>query len=161
MIEFPIQLRRVWAQVALVSLALFVLAACQSRPSPPDPVVSAVRDNDAQRVGQYLAEGGDPDKLSPGGDSLLYVATGARGGIEVMRKLLIGGASINLTNPEGRTALHNAAGWCHVPMVTELLDAGADPGVVDGSGQTPLDSVCSGPLDLRHEVIALLGGSGS
>ena len=140
--------------------ALCVLAACQPRPGPPDPVVSAVRENDDQRVGQYLAEGGDPNRVSSNGEPLLYVATGSRGGIEVMRRLLIGGANIQATNNSGRTALHNAAGWCHVEMVEELLAAGADSAATDNDGNTPVDTVCSGPLDLRAEVITLLGGTG-
>ncbi len=154
------QLRSGPARVLLVLTALAVLAACQPRPGPPDPVVSAVRDNNEQRVGQYLAEGGDPNRVSNNGEPLLYVATGSRGGIEVMRRLLLGGANIEATNSSGRTALHNAAGWCHVQMVEELLAAGADTSATDNDGNTPLDTVCSGPLDLRAEVITLLGGTG-
>lgn len=150
----------IWGRAALVFALVVAIAACQPRPGAADPVVSAVRDNDARRIGQYLAEGGDPNRLSSTGDPLLYVATGSRGGVEVMRELLIGGANTQLTNSTGRTALHNAAGWCHAQMVLDLIDMGADPTAVDNEGKTPLDSVCSGPLDAREEVIALLSASG-
>lgn len=148
------------ARTAAALTAVLVLAACQPRPGPPDPVVSAVRDNNEQRVGQYLAEGGDPNRVSSNGEPLLYVATGSRGGIEVMRRLLTGGANIEGTNRNGRTALHNAAGWCHVQMVEELLAAGADPSATDNEGNMPVDTTCSGPLDVREDVITLLGGTG-
>lgn len=141
-------------------LILASVAGCQPRATPDDPVFAAVRSNDAGRIGQYLAEGGDPNRLDPRGESLLHVATGARGGEAVARALLIGGADPDVKNAQGRTPLHNAAGWCDLDTVRILIEAGADTSMADIDGQTPVDAVCAEPLDRRHETIALLSGAG-
>jgi len=133
-----------------------LLAACQPRAVAEDPVVGAVVRNDAAAVRDYLAGGGDPDLANREGDSLLYIAAGARGGIEVARLLIAAGASLEAGSADGRTALANAAGWCDVEMVRMLLAAGADAAKVPRNGKTLEESVCSAPVDRRGVVLALL-----
>lgn len=144
----------VWGGMAML------VGGCQQRAAPDDPVFAAVRNNDAGRIGQYMAEGGDPGRTNARGESLLHVATGARGGGDVLRALLIGGAEANVKNQYGRTPLHNAAAWCDLVALQLLLEAGADTGIVSNDGQTALDAVCAEPLDRRHDAIALLEGAG-
>jgi len=144
----------------LLAASAMILAGCQQRAGPENSIFSVVRDNNADRVQQYLAEGGDPDLTNDQGDSLLFIASGPRGGLQVVEALLVGGADTGLTSAEGRTALHNAAGWCDVAIVETLLEAGADPMREDGEGRTPADNVCAEPADRRAAVLETLEGAG-
>jgi ankyrin repeat protein len=84
------------------------------------------------------------------------VATGNRGGPEVTRILLLAGADVNAVNQSKRTPLHNAASWCTIESVEMLLDAGADPYLVDDDGRTALDATCKQPAQSRSVVVDLL-----
>lgn len=134
-----------------------ILAGCQQRAVAENDIFTVVRSNNADRLTQYLAEGGDPDLVDSQGDSLLYLATGAKGGIEVTRVLVTGGAQIDLANADGRTPLHNAAGWCNVDIVAVLVAGGADLDAVDGSGKSVEETVCARPADRRAETLILIG----
>ncbi len=50
---------------------------------------------------------------------------------EAVEALLEGGAAINLANIKGSTALHLAANNGHEDCVRVILEARADPGLVD------------------------------
>lgn len=149
-----------WTGLAMAGFAVLGLAGCQQRAVSEDPVFDVVRDNDVARVGQYLAEGGDPNRTNTRGETLLYVASGARGGTDVVRTLLLGGADLDLGNSVGRSPLHNASGWCNVETVLVLLDSGADATATDNDGDKPIDVVCVEPVDRRHAVISLLTEAG-
>ncbi len=155
----PLALFRLVAKRLVLILGLLVgsvaLAGCQSQGTPDDPVFSLVRDNDASRVGQYLAEGGDPNLVNADGDGLLYVASGARGGIEVVNLLLLAGADLDQTSNQGRTPLHTAAAWCNVDIVEALLNAGARTDISNSENKIALDVVCARPRERREQVIAL------
>ncbi|VAW14851.1 hypothetical protein MNBD_ALPHA12-1201 [hydrothermal vent metagenome] len=143
--------------ILILGLLLVVgaLAGCQPRGVADDPVFSAVRNNDAIQLGKYLAEGGNPDIRDANGDNLLYVASGARGGLEVVNQLLLAGADIDQTSNKGRTPLHTAAAWCNVDIVAALLNAGARVDIMNDENKNALDVVCARPLDRREQVIAL------
>lgn len=136
-------------------ICCFVLVACQPRAVADDPIVGEVVNNNTAAISAFLANGGDPDLKDRNGDPLLYIAVGARGGIEAATVLLNGGADPNGVSAEGRSVLANAAGWCDIDSVRLLLSAGAQPGALleDGSIE---NSVCKAPLDRRQAVITLL-----
>lgn len=119
-------------------------------------VVQAVRDNDVLAVLEYLDGGGDADATSCDGDSLVYIATGPRGGTDVLSALLDVGADPDKRSEEGRTPLMNAAGWCDLAAVTMLLQAGADPAVEAPGGRSALSSVCYEPADRRAATLELI-----
>lgn len=60
--------------------------------------------------------------------------------VEVIRALLKRGATVELADFEGNTALHMTAGQYHTPveLIKVLLDAKADPNALNNSGETPL-----------------------
>ncbi len=150
--------RQIWLilrSVAIV-MALGFLAACQpGGSSDENPVFTLVRNNDAAGLQRYLAEGGDPDIISSDGDSLLYVASGAKGGIEVVVQLLLAGADTEQVSRQNRTPLHTAAAWCNERIVKALLDAGASATALNSEGKTPPEVVCAQPYERRDPVIAL------
>ena len=53
--------------------------------------------------------------------------------------LLAHKADVRAQNKEGRTALHCAAGYGYLEVVTQLLAKGADARVEDAEGKTAMD----------------------
>lgn len=110
-----------------------------------DPIHSAARMRDLQRVQQELDAGVDadvPNGLAANGDggntALWFAAQGpAPGGLEVARLLINAGAEINRKCEHGRTALQMAAAWGHLDVVQLLIEHGADPTIRDDQGMTP------------------------
>ena len=142
-------------RVLTVLLGILVLAACQPTADPNNAIFTVVRNNDASKLGKFLTEGGNPNLVDANGDTLLYVASGARGGLEVVNLLLLAGADIDKTSNQGRTPLHTAAAWCNVDIVAALLNAGARTDIMNDENKNALDVVCARPLDRREQVIAL------
>ncbi|MEX0627713.1 MAG: ankyrin repeat domain-containing protein [Cucumibacter sp.] len=170
--------KRTWS-LALLVLAASALAACDQSPSGPGgaasppsedasaqntpagrctdpPVLTPVRENLAISVRSYTLTGGNLDQFACSGESLIYVATGPRGGISVLRALIEGGADLENGTRDGRTPLMNAVHLCNVAAVRILLEAGADAARAGPAGETMLDLVCAEPADQRAEIVALL-----
>jgi len=142
----------------IVVLLALLIGACQ--PSEPQQGIeseafSAVRNNDAVKLGQFLEQGVIPDAMNEDGDALLYVASGVKGGFEVAELLIAAGADLNLISREGRTALHTAVAWCNSQIVALLLEAGARTDIVNSEGKIAIDVVCSRPPQRREQVLAL------
>lgn len=147
------------ARIALAGLAVAGLWGCQPRDGKEAEIAAAVRDNDVAAVRQYLESGGDPDAVSRDGAPLIYLATGPRGGVEVLAVLIASGADLEQTAENARTPLMNAAGWCDAQMVEMLLEAGANAAYTTPGGDTIRGAVCAGPLDRRAAVLNLLDGA--
>ena len=62
-------------------------------------------------------------------------------GFDIWHDLGDYGARINAQDADGYTPLHIAAGYQYVETVAQLLEAGADPDLEDGSGRTPLQLI--------------------
>ncbi|MCB1517913.1 MAG: ankyrin repeat domain-containing protein [Hyphomicrobiaceae bacterium] len=146
-----------WLPGLLIVLIIVPVAGCsQTRPQKEPPIVTAVIQNDVTVVRQYLAEGGDPDYVTSEGDPLIYLATGARGGLAVTEALIVAGANLSAVNADGRPPLHNAAGWCNVAIVDMLIRAGASLTQTGKGGESLEDSVCARPPDRRQEVLDMI-----
>lgn len=65
--------------------------------------------------------------------------TGRKNNVEAMEALLAGGAEKDVVDyMEGATAMHTAAGTTGSACVRALLKAGADAGIKDAKGNTPV-----------------------
>lgn len=146
----------------LVGVVVIVglVSACQPRESN-EPIVVAVGHNDTDLVTQYLTEGGDPDLKNRNGNPLMYIASGPRGGKEVLGLLLNAGANPNALSGEGRSALQNAASWCNMEIVKLLIESGANVNLVGKDGEKPIDSVCKSPEGRRAAMIELFKAAGA
>ena len=91
--------------------------------------------NDASALSHQLRKGCSPNAKNEIGESLLYVATGPKGGASVVRTLLQAGA-----NPDAGhrkyTPLMNAASWVNLEAVNLLLEAGASPSLRNEDGKS-------------------------
>ncbi len=61
--------------------------------------------------------------------------------VEVVKSLLAESASVTVTDAQGNTALHYAAGYGRVDALKLLLDAGANAAEVNGNGKNALELV--------------------
>ena len=93
----------------------------------PAVMLIAVNEGDAQAVAAWLDEGGGVDARCAEHKGATLLSAAAAGGQEAMvRMLLQRGASINLQDSFGRTALMGPAIYGHTTIVQVLLDAKAD-----------------------------------
>ncbi len=151
---------RVLSNIFFAVIVISLVSACQPR-KPEHEIVSAVQQNNADFVAEYLSEGGDPNMLSRFKDPLLYLAVGRQGGVEVARLLVEAGADVNSQGKNGITALTGAASWCNVDEIKLLLNAGADVNLAGKNKKTPIESVCQTPVNRRALTFNILLEAGA
>ncbi len=150
-------------------LALWLAAYCAR--TPTTPLIGAARDGDTARIRALVAGGANPNGRGGvnGWTPLEHAVHKNR--IESVQALLDAGADPNAASPKGVTPLIMAAGYGYTPIVTLLLEHGANPRRTDGNGRNALDAAMSGTGDidrftlydcqrttvdtLRHEVPGL------
>ncbi len=94
----------------------------------------AVSSNDLEMAKMLLAEGADVNLGEECGFAPLHLAESLE-----MARLLVGrGADVNKTHTGGRTPLYMAVIEDRKAVVAFLIEKGADPGIGDGNGTTPL-----------------------
>jgi len=101
-------------------------------------------------VRRYLDEGGDPNRRTESGQTLLHIATD-NGQVELMQLLVARGADVNARGHHGYTPLHLAVDMdcdtsprdgrraTELPLTRLLLGLGADELARDDDGETARD----------------------
>lgn len=114
----------------------------------------AVAAGDAEVVAALLDAGADPDRQPPGGGSAMHVA--AFGDDPALLRLLLdrGGDPDVRNRVTGETPLVRAILGGNRAQVDMLLEAGADPGLADNNGATPLHA--AGSINAGGVVLRLL-----
>jgi cytohesin len=111
------------------------------------PLLFAAQDGDVESAKILLAAGADPKDAAPDGSSAVVIAAHT-GQTEVAKVLLNAGADPNAAG-SGYTALHIAAMRGDLPLMTALIDHGADLNARQVKG-SPSQRVASGhALDIR------------
>jgi len=138
-------------------LTLLLVSALSSfvKAASIDEVFSAVNSNNVEVLNDFLQQGGNPNSLDNSGNSFLYIATGPKGGFEVLELLLMSGADPDLGSKYGYTPLMNSASWCDLKNVKLLIQYNADIEKINSRGQSALDTVCFKGRN-REQVIQLL-----
>lgn len=117
--------------------------------------------NRLDMVNLLLTHGAPPDgTLSQGHTALMLLAQvcdSVRPNLAIPSLLLKFGASINIQDDDGWTALHYAAKRKAYKFIEFLLDHGADPTIKNAAGKMPID--CCG--DQRCRELLAGGGSGT
>jgi peptidoglycan LD-endopeptidase LytH len=136
---------RLVAAVALVVIAAVVaavqfdllrnpFAAADRAPAVP-PLLTALTGNDLAATSASLGAGADPNQLDASGRSALMVAA-QHGSAPLVEAVLRAGADVQWQAADGTTALMIALAHAREPLVPLLLlNAGADPTVLDGQGR--------------------------
>jgi len=114
-----------------------------------------------EEVQRYLDDGGDPNRRTETGQTLLHIAAD-NGKIEIMRLLLARGADVNAKGYHGYTPLHIAVdsdcdtssrdgrSATELPLTKLLLGFSADESVRDDDGETARDfAVAYGAVETR------------
>ncbi len=142
--------RRVRSFVAVVAVwfaAIGIPAAAQTS------LVAAAESGDTRAALGLLAEGADPNALTPDGATPLMWAV-YQDDLELVRALIEAGAEVALQNEFGTTALTEAAIIGSAPIIEVLLAAGADPNTENPEGETPLMAVArSGNVEAARRLL--------
>jgi ankyrin repeat protein len=107
---------------------------------PHGALVAALWRKRADWAELALAHGADPDRAVDSGRPLLNELT-RWGQVEPALWLLARGASPNLPDARGWTAVHQAASRGNERLLRAILDAGGDASRRDAQGLTPRDVV--------------------
>jgi ankyrin repeat protein len=117
------------------------------------PLIWAAAQNHADAVRTLLARGADPDMRSapqvwerrrasqsvlPLGEWTPLIYAARENALDAGKALVAGGADLDLADPDGATALVIAIINAHYEFAAMLIEAGADPNVVDTSGMGAL-----------------------
>lgn len=101
-------------------------------------LLAAIAKGQQASVEALLQGGADPNRAGPRGDTAVHAAAFS-GKPELLRLVLEHGGDANARNPHtGTTPLVQALLSPRADQYQVLLDAGADPGIADRNGDTPL-----------------------
>ena len=128
-------------------------------------VHAAAEGGAVQNLGALLDAGGDLRARDRDGNTPLHLASrgGFSGYADVVRVLLERGADLHRPNARGETPLHVAVytgiggGSADRAVIKALLDAGAKPKTVDGTGLTAIQRFARHGGDMGWLVALLLG----
>lgn len=121
-----------------VTFLLFTLSFCTQIDN--SKIVEYVDNNDYNKVEKWLKNGGNPNIILPDSSTLLYIATGPHGGMEVTKILVEAGSDVNKGQCK-YTPLMNAASWTNYLIVEYLLDHNANPNLKNNFGKTALQVI--------------------
>jgi len=144
---------KVLLPIPIVAL-IATIAAIWLLPSNED-LWTAVHENNAPKVEQFINAGQSPNMEGRRGQTVLHLAA-FEGYLECAQALINAGADVGLADDDGQTPLHMATGAgpnCTL-MVKALLSAGADPNARNVAGETPLHGAAG--FDSIEAVMALV-----
>ena len=133
-----------------------------------DGLVRAADRGDHRAVARLLGDGVIPDGTGTDlGKTTALMHAARKGHLSCVKALLEGGASVNMQQFEGRTALHFAAKGTRgrmdrheypdaLPVIAMLLEAGADKTIVNSARQMAWQEAVLGGHTQHSQVVELL-----
>lgn len=141
------------AQGALPEATAAPRAAALPEEALNDDIFALAREGSPEQLIRAVVSGAEVNARDPYGQTPLMYAASANAP-EALRELLSGGAQVNAQSEAGWSALMYAA-RDNPEAIGALLEAGADPALVNSDGQTARDL-----LEQHHpELLELLPGS--
>ena len=125
--------------IAFISLSIFLLAAaaypetCGAQKELDDKVLEAVNASQVPVLAEWMANGGDIDRATKAGNTLLILASKI-GDRQVIEYLLTQYPDLDAQNKAGATALMIAAKYGQLHVVERLLEQGANPKIINNYG---------------------------
>ena len=111
------------------------------------PLLLACSAAQAEAVRVLLNAKADPNIAYADGDACLHAAVAANCSKEIIEEIINYGGEVNALNKRGRTALLLGCFYRQMDSVKVLLEAGADPAIVDEEGfsclHAAIDGYCS------------------
>jgi len=138
----------------------FLLEECNAKVNVEDrwggtPLSDAIKNNHTELADYLRGRGANMREKSAATE---MCDAGFRGDVNKVQTLLRNGAEVNVSDYDGRTALHLAASEGKLKMVQFLIEQGADPNLQDRWGGTPLKEAESN----RHsDVVDILVNAGA
>ena len=119
------------------------------------PLLLACSRAQAGSVELLLTLGADPNIADADGDTSILSAIEGYCNVNTMQRLVDNGAKVNATNNKGLTALLKACAYRQMDVVKVLLEAGADPTIVDDVHYSSLHAAVDGRCskDTLHVLI--------
>ena len=150
-------IRRRQAMIATASLLATRSSAAQVRiDNLPPPIFDSVRDGDAEEVREFLIRGESPNQINRREVPLLVAAAEA-GRPKVMQVILEFGPLLELTDPQGNTALIVAAKRGHKAMVELLLSRKVRIDTQNRTGSTALIEAATAGHETVVQVLLQAG----
>ena len=118
-------------------------------------IFGALNPGNEEALKKQIASGADLNVKGPLGTPLNVAAI--YGNTASAMLLINGGADVNAPAPDGNTALHSAAFFCHPEIVKALLAKGANVNARNAKGETPLSSFAL-PWPAAQGIYQLVGG---
>ena len=112
------------------------------------PLLVACSAAKAESVELLLTLGADPNIADADGDTSILSAIEGYCSVSIMQQLIDNGAKVNATNNKGLTALLKACAYRQIDVAKVLLEAGADPAIVDDVHYSSLHAVVDGRCSL-------------
>ncbi len=123
-----------WMKRTLAVSALLLVAATPDE----SPVADAAQRGEAEEIRTLLRQGADPSAAQPDGMTALHWSA-LNNQLEIVETLIFAGATLQpATRVGGYTPLHLASRAGNADVVAALLDAGADPDLLTGTGAASL-----------------------
>ena len=108
------------------------------------PLLLACSAAQVESIELLLTLGADPNIADTDGDTSILSAIEGHCSVTTMQKLINYSAKVNATNNKGITALLRACAYRLMDVVTVLLEAGADPTIVDDVHYSSLHAAVDG-----------------
>ena len=123
-----------WMKRTLAVSALLLVAA-----TPDDsPVADAAQRGEVEEIRTLLRQGADPSAAQPDGMTALHWSA-LNNQLDIVETLVFAGAALQpTTRVGGYTPLHLASRAGNAGVVAALLDAGANPDILTGTGAASL-----------------------
>ncbi|MCY3706650.1 MAG: ankyrin repeat domain-containing protein [Gammaproteobacteria bacterium] len=143
-----------WLKRTLAVSALVLVAATPDE----SPVADAAQRGEAEEIRNLLRQGADPSAAQPDGMTALHWSA-LNDQLDIVETLIFAGATLQpATRVGGYTPLHLASRAGNAGVVAALLDAGANPDILTGTGAASLHFAAEADA---LEVVNALAGHGA
>ena len=131
-------------EVLLHSIIKHVAAVSVKNTSNETTLMTAFLKENGNDINVLINAGVDPNIVDASGHTWLHASTDGDCGKEVLQAIMSHGVDVNAKTKDSKTALMLACRKGNIDAINILLNAGADPNIIDASGHTCLHHAVAG-----------------